>query len=292
MPMLKLVVGGLLALAAASEPTCLDPSETVDPECHNNVLWALRQGRLDHPDYYPKGATTYSDFLCALYLKVGEEGDAVDRATGVTPAHNCTLPPCTAISEAMEKEGGEQVQACLTSKRETAEPAGEAPSMPWWGWVLITLGVLLAAAAAAWAVMGGRKKAAQKKRSLRVADHAGAPAAPEPVPTTAEPLATYTAPPVYTSVAAPIYTSVTKAPPVITAPPVYVNRAEAVMTAAPMTMQAAPLVAAPVYINAADPAPIQLVEEAHASYFDRADSMVAAPIYETTFSASAPVYRP
>eukprot|EP00929_Paragymnodinium_shiwhaense_P050958 TRINITY_DN25654_c0_g1_i1.p1 TRINITY_DN25654_c0_g1~~TRINITY_DN25654_c0_g1_i1.p1 ORF type:complete len:264 (-),score=49.92 TRINITY_DN25654_c0_g1_i1:418-1152(-) len=238
MAMLRLLPA--LVVLAAAEWKCFDVNATNDPECYANIRWAILQGTLDHPDYYPNGTTTFVDFQCALFLKKDVRGDAADRAHNVAPAHNCTLPPCTAISAGMAA-GSDEAKACMKPEPEAdslieAEPEG--PSMPWWGWILIVAGVLLAALATAFAMGIFRKAPQKKKRAVKMPVPE-----PEPVATTVTSAPAYdVAPAVYTYTAAPVYmatqSNAIAAPTVVTVPPVYMNGAPGgnqVMSAAAAT---------------------------------------------------------
>eukprot|EP00929_Paragymnodinium_shiwhaense_P054696 TRINITY_DN2741_c0_g1_i1.p1 TRINITY_DN2741_c0_g1~~TRINITY_DN2741_c0_g1_i1.p1 ORF type:complete len:226 (+),score=41.35 TRINITY_DN2741_c0_g1_i1:73-750(+) len=225
MTMLKIISGvAMLATMAAGEFKCLDVTMENDAKCHVNIDWAMNSGKFDHPEYYPNGTTSRADYQCAIFLKLGVEGDANDKAMHMTPNHNCTLPPCTPITAGLAASG---VAAACIKPVETPVPEDkpDAPSMPWWGWVLIVAGVLLAALATAFA-MGVFSKAPKKKRAAKLPPPRSA--APEPLPTTVTPVPTFeVAPPIYTYVAEPVYTATRSiqvtSPSVLVAPAVYVN---------------------------------------------------------------------
>eukprot|EP00929_Paragymnodinium_shiwhaense_P002135 TRINITY_DN102331_c0_g1_i1.p1 TRINITY_DN102331_c0_g1~~TRINITY_DN102331_c0_g1_i1.p1 ORF type:complete len:227 (+),score=33.86 TRINITY_DN102331_c0_g1_i1:60-740(+) len=211
--MFRLAVGvaTLLGSSLAADWQCLDVNSTNDERCFRNIEWAMNTGKHQDPEFYPKGTTTFPDFQCALFLKMG---------LGPKAAHNCTLPPCTPISTSMDVLAGAAVRSCVKPVEEELPelvPGSEdEPSMPWYAWVLIASGVGLLILLGAWA-MGLFPKTAppKKKKTTRAAKLQEAPRAPEPQPepvkTVSRPLPVYeVAPPVYISSAAPIYQATQK----------------------------------------------------------------------------------
>lgn len=175
--------------------------------------WAIQQGESAHPDWYPKGSTESAvDVQCSLFLMT--QDDVVGNG------HNCTLPPCAAISESMTESGGSKVDACSPPIVHETE---QGPSMDWWGWVLIVAAVLALAAGIAFAMgyFGGSRKPKSKKRSIKPIPAATEP--PAEVPVAVAPVVTAIAPPVYFQ--APVYEATQSiavaAPQVVTGSSVY-----------------------------------------------------------------------
>eukprot|EP00929_Paragymnodinium_shiwhaense_P106807 TRINITY_DN7253_c0_g1_i1.p1 TRINITY_DN7253_c0_g1~~TRINITY_DN7253_c0_g1_i1.p1 ORF type:complete len:292 (+),score=46.39 TRINITY_DN7253_c0_g1_i1:77-952(+) len=224
----RLAAGLCLLGAARSQDWCQNVDAQSNGECFVNVEWAMRDGIHQNASMYPAGTTTFPDFQCALFLKSGQ-------ADG--PAHGCSKPPCANLSATMEANG-EAVKACL-GPLDAAEPIEEqaaGPSMPWWGWILIVLGVLLAGVGLAFA-MGVFKieKKPKKKRAVRMPPaHAGAPetAEAEPAPQAVAPTQ---------SASMPMYTVMSPGP---------VQTGSYLITAPPMLTSARVVAAAPVYAAA------------------------------------------
>jgi hypothetical protein len=231
---LALLCIAVVAVAEGKKWECEDYTEASNPGCFGNVTWAMSEGKANHSDWYPTGTETFADFQCALFLKKGDEWAG--------PAHNCLLPPCTPVSASMTSKGSpphylQEVKDCKKPEEE--------PSFPWWGWVLVAVGVLSLAVIGALVAMQMNKKAPKKKKRALKPQPAPEPK-PEPVETKVEPLPTYQM----------VYT----APPVMTAAPVYAAPAP-VVTAAPLG-------------TVSMPAPAQFVAAAPVATYARPSSFV------------------
>jgi len=153
---------------APKEWKCEDYTAISNPYCFGNITWAMETGIVENATWYPSSTTTRADFQCALFMKKGK-----------TPgeSHTCALPPCTPPTEDMTSKGG---AAFLKSVKANCFGPEEEASFPWWGWVLVALGVLTLAVIGALVFMQ-KPKPKKKKRALK----------PAPVETKAEPLPTY-----------------------------------------------------------------------------------------------------
>lgn len=178
---IALVVAATTAAAVAEEETwvCEDYTNATNPGCYNNITWALETGIVENATWYPEFANTRADFQCALFMKFGNPSDPW------TASHGCVLPPCTPPSPTMTSKWQPTIRSV---KNNCYAPEPEESSMPWWGYLLIVLGVLGAIGAVV-AVVMQKPKPKKKKRALK----------PAPVPVKTEPLPTYkmvvTAPP-------------------------------------------------------------------------------------------------
>lgn len=206
-------------------------------ECYTNVLWAKQTGILTQANLYVNytgltEASSNSAFQCVLWLK-GQNGIEANGAEG----HNCS-EPCQAYPE-WGCHGNTSAVGGVTGAAPGNEESG---GFPWWGWLLIVLGIccvcpclaLMCASFLCYEAVafildplcGGKNKPQKKKRAVKkpiVAPEAPAAVAPAttsyvwvpaPVATTAVPMPVYTAAPVTTAYAAPM---VTTAQPVTTA---------------------------------------------------------------------------
>jgi len=164
---------------------CEDYTNITNPECFGHVTWAMETGIVENASWYPFKTTTRADFQCALFMKKGK-----------TPgeSHGCALPPCTPPTEDMTSKGGADFLKSV--KANCFGPEEEEASFPWWGYVLVSLGVLTLVVIGVLVFMQ-KPKPKKKKRALK------------PVETKAEPLPTYkpvvfaAAPPVVTTMVAP-----------------------------------------------------------------------------------------
>jgi len=166
----------LLAAAAATEP-CLNVSlakqgnfnTTNNRTCYQNVVWAMRTGIIAHPDWYaPYNVTVNSslwDFQKALYFMGGTANEGV--------GWNCNLP-CGAEEESLAK--GNMTESTPEDGSKASSSSSASSSMPWWGWLLLGLGLLAPCFAALVHFLLGGKKAAAKK-SKRAPQRAPAPEA-------------------------------------------------------------------------------------------------------------------
>jgi len=139
---------------APKEWKCEDYTAISNPYCFDNITWAMETGIVENATWYPSHTTTRADFQCALFMKKGK-----------TPgeSHTCALPPCTPPTEDMTSKGG---AAFLKSVKANCFGPEEA-SFPWWGWVLVALGVLTLAVIGALVFM--QKPKPKKKRALKPA---------------------------------------------------------------------------------------------------------------------------
>eukprot|EP00448_Togula_jolla_P016618 CAMPEP_0170591810 /NCGR_PEP_ID=MMETSP0224-20130122/12599_1 /TAXON_ID=285029 /ORGANISM="Togula jolla, Strain CCCM 725" /LENGTH=253 /DNA_ID=CAMNT_0010915693 /DNA_START=72 /DNA_END=833 /DNA_ORIENTATION=- len=155
MALRSLVLAGALAFVAAEDdcqglvgPPVKNDTTLSDAEknCWVNTYWAKEVGIKEHPEWYvPHGLTEesdYADFQRFLYNNSGNH-------TG--PSYNCT-DPCAA--------------------------AGSSSAMPWWAWVLLTLGICCLGPALCLACMCfccyemvegifGKKEPKKNKRSIK-----------------------------------------------------------------------------------------------------------------------------
>merc|ERR1740117_2340569 len=153
---------------------CIDYTLAENPGCYNNITWAMVTGQIENNTWYPEGTTTRADFQCALFLKFGNMADPVYAS------HGCVMPPCTEVTKDMTKinatTGLKQFRD-VSNNCDKAKEEEEA-SMPWRGWVLIVIGVLVVVGGVVFMVMKP-DKAKKKKRALA------------PIPAKVEPLPTY-----------------------------------------------------------------------------------------------------